>query len=300
MRTETGPIYRQRILKVLLHIQERLDEPLTLEELAGVACFSPFHFHRVFRGLVGESVMEHIRRLRLERAASRLAAGGKNILGIALDAGYETHESFTRAFQAMFGEPPSAYRRRRAARFASAPSGVHFEPTRGLRTFQPRTRGGKAMKVRIEKVKPRRVAFVRHIGPYEKCGPAWSKLCSWAGPKGLLGPASLCIGVSYDDPEVTPPEKIRYDACVTVGEGVKAEGEIGVQTIPGGEYAIFTHQGPFEGLLKTYQAIFGEWAPKSGRVIRAGPGYEVYLNAPHPPPPEKLLGDLYVARDPQK
>jgi AraC family transcriptional regulator len=300
MKTETGSVYRQRILKVLLHIQERLDEPLSLEDLASIACFSPFHFHRIFRGLVGESVKEHIRRLRLERAALRLAAGGRNILEIALDAGYETHESFTRAFQAMFDEPPSSYRRRRAARFAAAPSGVHFEPSRGLRTFQPRTRGGKAMKVRIEKLQPKRVAFVRHIGPYQKCGAAWGKLCSWAGPKGLLGPRTACIGISYDDPEVTPLDKIRYDACVTVSEGVKAEGEIGVQEIPGGEFAIFTHQGPLENLLKSYQAIFGEWAPKSGRVIKAGPGYEVYLNDPNTTPPEKILIDIHVALEPKK
>jgi AraC family transcriptional regulator len=250
--------------------------------------------------LVGESVKEHIRRLRLERAVHRLFAGGQTILEIALDAGYETHESFTRAFQKMFGDAPSVFRRRRPVRFPAGPAGVHFEPLGALRTFQPKTGGGAVMKVRIEKLQPKRVAFARHVGPYEKCGAAWGKLCSWAGPRGLLGPKTVCIGVCYDDPEVTPPDKIRYDACVTVADSIAGEGEIGVQTIPGGEFAIFTHQGPMENLLKTYQAIFGEWAPSSGRVVKAGASYEVYLNDPNTTPPEKIRIDIHVPLEPKK
>ena len=294
MKTETEMVYRERVLRVLLYIQEHLDEPIAMEELAEIACFSPFHFHRIFKGLVGEPVKEHIRRLRLERAVHRLQVTDRSILEIALDAGYETHESFTRAFRKMFGDNPSVFRRNHRAARLAAPSGVHFRPDGALRTFNPLTRGGSIMKVRIEEVSPRRVAFARHIGPYEKCEPAWQKLCAWAGPRGLLGPKSTFIGICYDDPEVTPPEKIRYDACVTVGDDVEVEGEIGDQTIEGGEYAIFTHRGPLEKLLQTYQEIFGEWAPASGRVIKAGPSFEVYLNDPHTTPPEEIEVDIYV------
>ena len=107
MKDITRKVYQQRILRVLTYIQRHLDEPLELNELAAVAYFSPFHFHRVFRGLVGESLMEHIRRLRLERAVHRLRTTGRSILDIALEAGYETHESFTRAFRSQFGLTPS-------------------------------------------------------------------------------------------------------------------------------------------------------------------------------------------------
>src|SRR6185436_20700588 len=110
MKPETVESYRERMLAVLVHIQEHLDDPLPLEELADVAHFSPFHFHRIFRGMVGESVKEHVRRLRLERAAHRLRFTGEPVTEIALDAGYQTHESFTRAFGAMFGESPSEFR----------------------------------------------------------------------------------------------------------------------------------------------------------------------------------------------
>src|SRR5262249_47959911 len=116
MRSVTEQAYKQRILRVLVHIQEHLDEDLPLEGLARIACFSPHHFHRLCGAMVGESVKEHVRRLRLERAAYRLQYGNQPVTGIAFDAGYETHESFTRAFRAMFGTSPSCFRRRQRER----------------------------------------------------------------------------------------------------------------------------------------------------------------------------------------
>src|SRR5215472_11822474 len=102
MRDTTIQDYQSRILKVLVHIQKSLDSPVSLEELAAIASFSPFHFHRIFRGMVGESVKEHVRRLRLERAAAQLRAGRASVTEIAFEAGYSSHESFTRAFGMMF------------------------------------------------------------------------------------------------------------------------------------------------------------------------------------------------------
>jgi AraC family transcriptional regulator len=88
--------YSERMLKVLVFIQRHLDEDVLLEELAEVACFSPYHFHRIFRGMIGESVKGYVRRLRLERAAQRLKNSARSITDIAFEAGYEAHESFTR------------------------------------------------------------------------------------------------------------------------------------------------------------------------------------------------------------
>jgi AraC family transcriptional regulator len=171
MKGETFENYRARMLRVLSHIQKNLDGALSLEELAAVAYFSPFHFHRIFRGLIGESVKEHVRRLRLERAAHRLRHSGQPVTEIALDAGYQTLESFTRAFHRMFGQSPTEFRARRGViAYGPAPSGVHFVAGGALDSFHPASGKAQPLDVRIERLPEMRVAFVRHVGPYEETG----------------------------------------------------------------------------------------------------------------------------------
>jgi len=143
------------------------------------------------------------------------------------------------------------------------------------------------------------VVFMRHVGPYIECGKTWAKLCSWAGPKGLLGPGVKLIGISHDDPDVTPAEKLRYDACIAVDRPLEPAGEVGVQEIRGGEYAVATHKGPYEKLAETYSSLFGEWAPSSGRIVSQAPCFEMYLNDPMKTAPEDLLTDVYVPLEPK-
>ena len=295
MRTITLQDYKRRLLRVLVHIQQHLDDALGLHELAGLACFSPYHFHRIFKGMVGESVKEHIRRLRLERAASRLKLSTAPVTDIAFDAGYESHEAFTRSFRAVFGASPTQFRSSTKSRITTAPrSGLHYwggKPVSGFKAIQP---GGKSMKVKIEHKEPIRVAFMRHVGPYDEVGATWDKLLPRLGKEGLLGGDVLILGICHDDPEVTPPEKIRYDACVTVDESFVPEGEIGVQVILGGEYAVTTHFGPYQKLGDTYTRLLGQWLPRSGRELRSAPCFEVYLNDPQSTEPEDLLTDIYA------
>jgi len=255
MKESTQKLYEERLLRVLVFIQRHLDADLSLEELARVAHFSPYHFHRLFRGMVGESLQEHIRRLRLERAALQLKRTDRRVLEIALEAGFGTHESFTRAFRAVLGCSPSEFRSAEGVIF-EAP-GIHYRDDGELKTVLLGS-GGTDMNVRIERLEPLRVAFVRHVGPYHGVHQAWEKVCARLGKEGLLGAESRFIGVCYDDPEVTAPEKTRYDACVTVDGDFTAHGEVGVQTLPGGEYAVVTHCGPYEQLSHTYAALFGQ------------------------------------------
>ena len=150
------------------------------------------------------------------------------------------------------------------------------------------------MEVRIEQLQPMRVAFMRHVGPYDQVGETWAKLMAWAGPRELLGPHTKVIGIVHDDPEVTPPEKIRYDACFAVGEQVKLEGDVGIQEIAGGDYAVTTHRGPYDSLGQTYARLCGEWLPGSGREVRSIPAFEMYHNTPQSTAREDLLTDIYI------
>ena len=136
------------------------------------------------------------------------------------------------------------------------------------------------MDVNVTEKKSQPVAFVRHTGPYEEVGSAWERLCAWAGPKGLIGAETKFIGVSYDDPDVTDPEKIRYDAC------------IGVRELPGGTFATTLHKGPYSGFKGVYDWLMGTWLADSGYEAGGCPTYEVYLNTPDTVPPEDLLTEI--------
>jgi AraC family transcriptional regulator len=295
MRRATQQTYRERILRVLTYIQEHLDEPLALDDLAAVAHFSPYHFHRIFRGMVGESVREHVRRLRLERAAHRLKFSTEPVTLIAFEAGYESHEAFTRAFGAMFGSSPSKFRSlRRLPTWPEAPSGIHYEPDRAPRDLSPLFPGGPSVDVRIETLPVMHVAFMRHVGPYEDVGHTWNRLSAWAGPRGLFASRPRLVGIPYDDPEVTPADKLRYDACITVDDRVRPEGDVGIQDLGGGEYAVATHHGPFRRIGETFARLYGEWLPTSGREPRPAPPLLICRNALADTPEDQLLTDIYM------
>lgn len=290
-RTRTQREYEERLLRVLLHVQANLDAEIELEELAAIACFSPFHFHRIFCSMVGEPVLAHVRRLRLERAAVRLKHGNDRVIQLALEAGYETPESFSRAFRRRFGVSPREYRRLHqpvAAGERRRPpeeADVHFEPLRAE----------KEMNARTETLKTMHVAFVRHTGPYEQVGAAWGQLCGWAGGRGLLGADTRMLGLSYDDPEVTPADSLRYDACLVVSAEVRADGAVGVREIPAWRYAVATHVGPYERLGETYSQLLGQWMPAKDLQPSADrPCLEFYRNDPQSTPPAELETEIFV------
>src|SRR5687768_7790051 len=148
LRESTRESYQERVLRTLVSLERDIDRDPRLDDLARGAHLSPFHFHRVFSAVVGESPVEYVRRLRLERAAHELRQSTRQVQHVAREAGYGSHEAFTRAFRARFGVVPSVFRR------------LGEEAV-------PRGDGGAARRGRIEVLRPIRVAFIRHVGPYE-------------------------------------------------------------------------------------------------------------------------------------
>lgn len=118
------------------------------------------------------------------------------------------------------------------------------------------------------------------------------------GKEGLLGGDTQFIGICHDDPAITPRKKVRYDACVTVDQGFRPREDIGVQTIPGGEYAVMTHFGPYEDLSGSYSILLGQWLPRSNRALRPTSCFEMYFNSPENTAPEDLITDLYAPLEP--
>lgn len=277
-------------MRVLVELQRRLDEPIDAADLAKIACISPFHFHRVFRAMVGESVMEHVRRLRLERAAHRLKFTDQPVAEIALGASYEAHEAFTRAFGALFGESPSEFRRRhRAIPAPGSLSEVHWNVDGDVSTFRAIAQPPLEL-VPLERP-PIRAAFVRHVGDYMGTMSAWEKLLGWTGAKGV--PVTGAFGLVHDDPDVVPIDRLRYDACVPVGERVQADGEVGIVVVPGGRFVSTVHVGPYEEIPLVYGRIAVTYL-ESGRDLAPGPAVEWYLDDPQTTAPEKCRTEIWL------
>ncbi|MDP3425848.1 MAG: AraC family transcriptional regulator, partial [Humidesulfovibrio sp.] len=262
---------------------------------AGLTHFSVSHFHRVFKGMLGETIMDHLRRIRLERAQVQLTQSRLSVTDIGLGAGYDSLEAFSRVFRKTFGLSPTECRKMGWAKiYPEAPSGVHYSPGEIVEFFLNET-GAAVMNVRIETLPEIRIASVRQTGPYmESAERAWGMLCGWASPRGLFTPKTLLIGISHDDPQATPPEEIRYDAALALESDIAVEPPVVLGSLPGGEYDIFTHQGPYAGLEETYKTIMSQWVPTCEREFRDTPWFEVYRNDPATTPPDQLLTDIHI------
>ena len=292
--------YKERILRVLTHIQEHLDEALDLEELARVACFSSFHFHRVFAAMTGETIADHVRRLRLERAAMELRSGAKQVIQVALDAGYEAHEAFTRAFKAAYGVSPAEFRRATGPiAILAAPSGVHFRPGVPLTTFNTNHITTKIMKVITKKIKPMRVAYLRHVGPYEDTNQTWIDLMARLSADKQIRKRSVFIGIGHDNPAVTPAAELRYDACITVDGEYEPKKPVELQTIDGGDYAV-AKNCPVGKIKDAFQYLYGKWLARSSRELRPAPGFMVLVDARDAVAPKKQRVDIYMPLQPKR
>lgn len=283
--------YNRRINRAMDYVEHHLADKITLEDLARQAAFSPFHFHRIFAALVGETVNSFIRRVRLERAASDLVVfRDRPITTVALDCGFTSPAVFARAFRARFGMTAGEWRQsggqcgktdRKAGQMVRK-DGVEtsarprYAPPWWVRTASTQPEE-EAMQVKIEDMPAIRAAYVRRIGPYmTEASKAWEALCRWAGPRNLIRPDSVWFSISRDDPDVTDKNRLRYDACLSVSPDVKPEGEIGIVELPARRVARGRY-GPAAGIAGAWRALYGEWLPDSGFVPSDAPAIELYL-----------------------
>lgn len=266
-RSSTFASYSARIEKVVAYMSTRLDQPLTLAQLAQAGHFSPFHFHRIYRGMMGETVGATLRRLRLHRAAGELLHGEHSIARIARSAGYGSVAAFTRAFGSTYRCTPAAFRQRRASLPALAPGRV-----------DPIPQEWRMYSAQITTLAPVRVVALPHRGDYQQIGTAFGQLMAWAGRDGLLDAPRRSFGIYYDTPSEVPVDRLRSDACLEAPAGsTPGEGMRWVE-IPGGRHAVVIHTGPYSELDRAYDWLFCQWLPNSFEEAGDAPVYEEYLN----------------------
>jgi len=203
--------YRARLLKVVAYIDANLDADLALDTLASVASFSKFHFQRQFAALFGMSVFEVVHLLRLKRASCDLAYRNHSVIDVAFDAGYESPESFARAFKKRFGQSPTEWR--------ESPDWVGWHAATD-RLYQLRRELMEQTKttepVTIVDFPETRIAVLEHRGDHRLLGNTIRTFISWRRENRLPPRASATFNLLYGDPDTTPPDEFRMDLCVAI------------------------------------------------------------------------------------
>jgi AraC family transcriptional regulator len=287
--------YVGRVNRVIDHIRENLAGDLCLETLARVANFSPYHFHRVFRSIAGETLNDFIRRVRVQRAASQLIHNPtRTITEIAVNCGYSSPSAFAREFRRTFDMSASQFRKggndslvrfrerleERGAEFTNPPD-LHF------------TRTDMVLRVDVRALPELYVAYVRHVGRYNEIGAAFKRLMRWAGPRRLLRfPETKVLAIYHDNPDVTPVDQLRAEACVTVPEGTRTKRDIGTMTVPGGLFAVAYVEIDPTQYGEAWDRLIGEWMPQSGYQPDDRMCYELYLNDPEKHPEGKHIVEI--------
>ncbi len=304
MNPKTRISYQRAVELAIGEIVGNLDNAIDFHQLARRAAMSPFHFHRVFRGMIGETPLELHRRLRLERAAWALRSETTPVLRVALDAGYDTHEAFTRVFNLHYGCSPSAYRQQTQSPSTGcaraldtelrATCGIHFSPQMDSTKSFPRFTEPYVMNVDIVNLEAQRVAALRHSGSYLQIGNTFAKLGPLCERDHLIGTHSAMVALFYDDPETTPEAELRSDAGIVVMASAAIRAPLAELILPAGKYAVTLHKGPYRLLPDSWARYMGQWLPQSGHQLGPSTPFEKYLNTPMDTPEAELRTELYL------
>ena len=269
----TGPnqeFYARRIERVLRFIGDNLDGDLSLDRLSDVAGFSKFHFHRQFREYTGISAARLIALLRMKQASLQLVLAPElRVLDIALDAGFDSPESFARAFKKAQGQSPSSFR--------TAPQWEHWGAV--FQVPVPVGPRSNSMQVKIVDFPDTRVAVLEHRGPPASLMNSVSQFIAWRKSCDVSPvTTTMTLGVAYDDPGTTDPDDFRFDICGSTERDVP-HNEYGVieKTIPGGRCAVLRHVGSTDLIGATVHKLYGQWLPQSGEQTRDFPVFFHYV-----------------------
>jgi AraC family transcriptional regulator len=288
MKTITRETYAKRIERVLHYMVDHLDDvgesALDIHRLAEEAFLSPYHFHRVYVAMMGETVADTLRRHRLHRAAIKLTASATSIALLASEAGYGSVQAFTRAFREAYGVPPAQYRLHGKLSAALQSTSIEFKskehPMFNLQD------------VHIQNLPAIRIATLQHKGDYQTIGSTFERLMVWAAGQGLMKAGIRTFGIYYDDPKSKPADELRSDACVEVPLSYKHDAsnhaEIRTTKTSDKRCAVFVFTGPYSELENPYRWLYDTWLPQSGEEPRDDAPFEEYLNDARNTPPAQL------------
>jgi AraC family transcriptional regulator len=269
-----------RINRAIDYVTAHLADPLPLADVARAAGFSSYHFHRIFRGFMDETLASFVKRTRLERAVYLLShRRGATLTEIALACGFSSSADFSRSFRAHYGVAPrafdvAAYRRSRRLKWQSATS----QSATSLCTGMPAVPD--TFVVTLRHLPSRRIAYIRVHRPYERTGvvDAARRLLEWAEARGLAD--GQWLGYQWEDPDIVPLEKCRYDVGVEVPAGVGADDGVSICELPAMHIAEIPLSGTLDLEMRAIDWLYRTWLPASGYAPAHLPAFEAWDGRP--------------------
>ncbi|QFT39741.1 Right origin-binding protein (plasmid) [Vibrio sp. THAF191c] len=276
----------RQIKSVCDYIDTHLDSEFSLAQLSAVAICSKYHFHRLFKSWVGISAMQYVRMARLKRASFRLVFElDRSVTEIAFEAQFDSLEAFSRAFSRVFGQTPSQFRHQ-----------PEWSVWHSKYDYRPPISEDPCMQVNLVTFPTTPVAIVSHQGPPQRVYETAAAFIEWRKASGL---SPLCtsdtFGLPHSDPNDTPAHAFRFDIAGT-HQGEVPANPYGVKAgqIPGGRCAVVVHHGSHDRIEDTVYALYQQWLPASGEVLRDFPCFFRYLNFVHDVAEADLRTEVYL------
>lgn len=267
---KTTKVYREQFEPVFDYINTHLAEHLTVDKLSKVANFSKYHFHRQFSEYFGISLFKYIQLLRLKRASYQLAFRSHyRVIDVAISAGFESSESFSRAFKKTFGQTPKEFRKEPQWQVWHGKYQILSKEI-----FQNMNAEKNTNKVKIVEFKETKIAVLEHRGSPELIGNSARKFIAWRKENQLSPQVSQTYNILYNE-----ADEYKIDICCSIASEVK-KNEYGVITkvIPAGKCAVLRHFGSDENLKESFNYLYGQWLPNSGEELRDFPCFMHRVN----------------------
>jgi AraC family transcriptional regulator len=265
--------YEDKINRVIDYIQANLEADLSLEKLSEIACFSKFHFSRIFKKIMGEPLYHFIKRLRLEKSSWMLSANrGKSITEIAFMCGFATSSSFAKSFKKHFNMSATEWRNNSEAIHDKESTPIQIEPGKitilNDSTVWSYHVGDSIRNVIIEDIPQLKVAYIRNVGLYEGDEFLFRRLSDqlfhWAVLHEQINANTFTLNIYYDNPKITKAPNLRVMVAIPLLNSVKPSGSVGVTEIAGGKYALCRFWLKSDEFTEAWHWMSSVWLTNSG------------------------------------
>lgn len=291
--------YKNRINRVFEFIDENMESDLCLKTISEIAFFSPFHFHRVFKFITGETLNEYITRRRIEKSALELLHKNISTTEIAYKIGFSDNSSLSRAFKKYYGISPTEFRKQNPNRFSKirqlqSKNGQEYPVYEKYICIIDNLKNWIKMNAKIEIIEMSKMnlAYVSSFGP-QNLENAYGKLIQWATPLGLMNDKTKMVTIYHDSFKVTEANKVRMSASILLNKPTETEGVIGLTSIEAGKFIVGSFEIGLNEFEKSWTGLF-LWMNENGYKKADRNPFEIYHNNFNEHPERKAIVDFYI------